>query len=309
MARKRNPKAAPAPEPRAKDKEKAFFFRVRPDEGTAAEIETILRSWARDNPKSLLDLEHDGAHFQSCEPNWDDSDNLHIFSATVLRFGSEPLPPTVEEGTAPEPLALAPNKGLGLTMCFAYEPTEGVAIVLYSQRGPKHSIIPAVLRALGFPHDCTATRICWDDIMQQLAGMGIATSYTLGVKGAFEAEELRPAGPSVYHALDFAKSTGGRNIVVHVTMGKDAGGLALPSLKQTIIKLREIGMSKISQLRLKAAESEDKEFQILDFVSARIQSEIEITRVGREMDRIKCQQALIESLKEVLPDIQKQKRS
>jgi hypothetical protein len=106
MAKKRTPK--PAPPPETKGKEKAFFFRVRPDEGDAAEIERILGTWTREHPTGLLDLEQDGVRFQLCEPNWHESRRRRIFSATVVRFGSGPLPPAAELGVMVH-VASSPN--------------------------------------------------------------------------------------------------------------------------------------------------------------------------------------------------------
>ena len=46
-----------------------------------------------------------------------------------------------------------------------------------------------------------------------------------------------------------------------------------------------------------------------DFIKARIQTEIEVPRQGRAVDRVQCQKLLVRSLKDYLPVIQEQKRS
>jgi hypothetical protein len=298
--------------PNHQETEKAFFFRLRLTDGTVPDIEDILRKFtgraARNSPR-LLDFEHQGNLFQFCEPNWDDSDDLRVFSGTILKADPGPLPPAVEKGVPAEPLGLADNKRLGETMCFAYEPEAGVAIVFHSSRGPRPSIIPVLFRELKFSHEVTCTHICWDDIMERLERMGVAQTFEIGIKNVSDAEELRVAGASVEKVIDMGQSVGGRNVHFRVTIDRGKEAFALKTLASTIRKLRDIGVTKLSQLKLKAAESEESVSQVLDFIKARIQSEVAITRDGRTLDRSKCQKELVRSLKEVLPVIKDQKHS
>ncbi len=306
MARKKSPS------PRRVDNEKAFFFRLVADREGAEDAGAALSTLAdrmENGTMNVLDFEHEHAQYQFCEPHWDNSDEARVFSGSILKHGTEPLPPAVEKGAAPEPLSLAPAKGLGETMCFAYEPSQGVALVLYSHRGPKHSVLPVFFREAGAPHVMRCSPICWDDVMARLERMGFVVSFSIGIKDLANSEELMRVGESLESMIELGKSMGGKSVSLHVKIDTDRGGFAVKPLTRLIRRIQEIGTTKLSKLQMKAAETDGDAIQVLDFIKARIQTEIEVPRQGRAVDRVQCQKLLVRSLKDYLPVIQEQKRS
>lgn len=291
---------------KSKSSTKAYCFWVLPKEGNAEEVARLLRSYA-DHPRSIA-IAQGANEFAVCEPRWRTAGDSKIFTATAFKLRSRAFPSVVGDA-GPEPLVISPEKRLGEPMCFAYDPAEGVAVVLFAANGPRHTLIAPFLAELGFEHELQIEPILRADMMERLDRTRYATSIEFNLKDVRRDDELKKAGLPVERAIEMVDSVGGVDVHVHITMGREKRSLAVDVVKGVAYFLQDLGGSYVTRLQLKASESEDQRCETLDLLNARIEIEMDVSDAQRELDRDDCQRKLVRAMKEVLPAIRKQRPS
>ena len=279
---------------------KAHLFWITPVNEKAAGVKAAVESLGK--PIKPSEFEHAGHDYLATELTW--SSTKHVLTGTIFRIRASGLPSEIQ-GTQAKPLSIAPNANLGEPMCFAFLPDPGGALIHYAHNGPRHSVMPALLSKMGYPHPMQVEPVIKSDMLQRLRNKRYFTGLEFALSDPKGIQELRAFGGSVGRALRMLEDTGGVNIRVEITMGHTKGEGLIPNATKTIArKLAEIGMqtadgsSPVRTVKVRGSDGQDAPVEELDLLNAREIVEMQVDEADRSIDRKDCQKKLARLLEE-----------
>jgi hypothetical protein len=279
---------------------KAHCYKMWPEEGNSEQVLLVLKAAAK--KRSPISFDHGKQKIIVCEQRIHSVKGQDVYTASAFRV-REGAYPSIVEPSGVKPLELHDHEGLGEPMCFAYDPIDGNAVMLWSQNGPKPSSLHAFLEEIGFPHKMSIEPILRHDMKQRLERTRFVQSLHFKIKDAPNADYLRTAGAPVEMAIGLADSINGTDISVTVSIGRQREGLALGVVKKVAGYLCESGDTHLGQLVLNASQDDDVKCYPLDLLNARVEIMLDLTDEVREINRKDCQRQLVKILKEILPGI------
>jgi hypothetical protein len=279
---------------------KAFMFWVTPtDQQASGAKDAVLEYMKTAKP---LEFDHLGQNYLAKEMQW--NAQRSILTGTVYRIRNSGLPVAVK-GTTTHDLPLDDDEALGEPMCFAYWPDPGGAVIHYAHTGPRHSVMPALLSKMGYPHPITVEPVLREDMLQQLQSKRYFRAVEFALRDPEGIAELRDKGGSIGHAIKALKDLGGVNVRVEVTMGHTKGeGLVANTAKTLARELAKLGAeapdghSPVSTIKVWGSEDEEVGVVELDLLRAREPITLTIDEHGRHLDRTDCQRKLSGALNE-----------
>lgn len=279
---------------------KAHLFWITPVNESAASVKTEVESFAKDIKP--LEFQHAGHDYLATDLMWNAT--KHVLTGTIFRIRASGLPSEIQ-GTEAKPLTIGPDTNLGEPMCFAFLPDPGGALIHYSHTGPRHSVMPALLSRMGYPHAMQVEPVIKSDMLQRLQSKKFFRGLEFALSDPKGMQELRAIGGSVGRALDMLDDTGGVNVRVEITMGHTKGeGLIANATKTIAKKLAKIGMqtadgsSPVRTVKVRGSDGQDAPVEELDLLNAREIVEMQVDEADRSIDREDCQKKLAKVLDE-----------
>ncbi|MBX3381400.1 MAG: hypothetical protein KF805_15000 [Phycisphaeraceae bacterium] len=287
---------------------KAFLFHVRPITGPASAVRDAIRTYMQTGGD--FEFTHSGHDYIAKSLGWDERKG--ILTGSVLRLRSRDLPEAVE-GTETGPIPLEAGQSLGEPMCFAFWPDPGSALVHYNHRGPRHSVLHAVISRMGFETPIGIDPVLRSDMLAKLNSTEFVRGLEFTLSDAAGIAALRDAGGSVQRSFATMRELGGVTVGVQVTMGHTKGqGLAPAAVKGIARKLLRVatetpdGESPVKKIKVTGSDGDDSPLETLDLLRAREPIFLSVDEQGKHLNRIDCQQKLARELDSRKNDLRQQ---